>query len=272
MLQKPTKKHDITDDLESLYWTILYTAIYRFKFTGEFDPRLFDEYFPHPDPVFGQIIVGGQTKRFWLTQPKVLFHCKALAKFLKVYGKFHTKFHTLVDGAKGGQAGAKKLDAFRKEIEKNVYSLLQFFDNVLDGPQADWRNKGVSDTKPERRTANAIERSRNHVREAAIYCSPWSDTEDVNVNNNEGQDDSEEEEVRQSLHGDASATTRGGKRSRKGPTGRRCRKKMATIAESDDEEHTGVVQTQEPVRRKPAGMVIGTKSDRVLRPRPVRRK
>lgn len=42
LLKDPSKAPEILDDLEALFWTLLYTALHRFEYTGAFSISIFN--------------------------------------------------------------------------------------------------------------------------------------------------------------------------------------------------------------------------------------
>ncbi|KAK7682121.1 hypothetical protein QCA50_014707 [Cerrena zonata] len=70
LLKNTNKRHHVLDDMESLYWVLLFAAIHHFKHSGDFRPSLFDHYELHTSPeVIGERPFGGSRKIEWLCAP-----------------------------------------------------------------------------------------------------------------------------------------------------------------------------------------------------------
>lgn len=227
-----TKVHDILDDLQSLYWVILYIAVRYFKFTGEISAAVFDEYSLQLHPVLGLIVCGGQVKRSWLTSSPLVFECKALSNFLKDYLVLHSKYQTVIDDAEEDEEKKLELKLYRDSIEEDVYSLVSYFDAVLDAPETDWNNCAVNGTKSERRSAEEERKLMNSILEKAI-CK-------LNDPIDEADEDSENQDAElkpKEGRGSKKGTAKGKKRSRKGPGGSsRCRRKVNAAPEDNTED------------------------------------
>ena len=76
LLQNPKKAHEILDDFESVFWTMLYGGVHRFEHTGEIDMSIFTEarYDPNAGP--DNMVVGGDRKYMVLCRFPIEFSCK----------------------------------------------------------------------------------------------------------------------------------------------------------------------------------------------------
>ncbi|KAI0682853.1 hypothetical protein BC835DRAFT_1524433 [Cytidiella melzeri] len=85
MLRNSTKPHEILDDLESMYWTMLYGALHRFKHSGRmFDMSILTESRKATRSDGTSEVVGGRLKRAALSEMFELldFNCKPLNRLL----------------------------------------------------------------------------------------------------------------------------------------------------------------------------------------------
>ena len=73
LLVNPSRPHDLFDDLESLLWVLLFLAVRRFKYRGDFDMQVFEEAREIPDEEQGIVSVGGSSKHLWLSRPGITF-------------------------------------------------------------------------------------------------------------------------------------------------------------------------------------------------------
>ena len=226
MLFDATKVHDILDDLESLYWVLLYIGIHYFRYSGHIEPEVFDEYSLRIHPVFGQISCGGRSKHSWLHTPGVVFECRALNKFLSDYATFHSDYFKLIEAAKKDETKQGDLDSYRDRIQTDIYGLMSYFDVILDGPEEHWDKYKVAVGSSKRPSAEIERKGMNSAVENAIF----------GLYGREEDSASEEDMELNHVGGCKSGTSRGKKRSRKGPKGSRYRRKVDTIPEDRDED------------------------------------
>lgn len=81
LLEDPNKPHEILDDLEALFWSLLYATLHRFEHKSKFNMDIFNWYEPEQsDGRYTGRIVGGEPKRTALEKmgEKVEFTCKPL--------------------------------------------------------------------------------------------------------------------------------------------------------------------------------------------------
>lgn len=138
VLKRNTKPHDIFDDLESLLWVLLFFAIHYFKFDGIFDMGVFDEAVTVADKERGMTSIGGASKLLWLQMPEITFKCKPLQDFFANFRSFHEERHWKRAAALDSEDEQKALEEYEAEVQKDVYSLASYFNDVLDDPNVDW--------------------------------------------------------------------------------------------------------------------------------------
>lgn len=173
LLANVTKPHDIFDDLESLYWVLLYVSRERFPFQGTFSPDLFDEYYYGTNKLIGPVSVGGEKKNSWLGCPTLWFDCKELQDLLTLYRSYFRVYANLARKKKFTDDEKKKLEDFRKDPARSVRELLSYFDEILDNPHASWnkcRARGIP-SKPRGRRAE--DRAFFKSKEQAVRNGLW---------------------------------------------------------------------------------------------------
>ncbi|KAK7688372.1 hypothetical protein QCA50_008745 [Cerrena zonata] len=145
LLRNAAKLHDIFDDLESLLWVLLFFAIHNFKYTGDFDKQLFDEVCDVMGENHGRIVQGGYRKLWWLDEPVIVFDCKPLQDFFDSYRNFHQDHLWKIALSRKDQEEKQALEDYEAEIQKDVYSLVSHFNNVLNNPDTDWSGQEAHD-------------------------------------------------------------------------------------------------------------------------------
>ena len=108
LLRDPSKPHDILDDIESSYWSLLYGALHKFNHQRDFDMEMFDE--QKPDKKDGKIVyVGGKAKRDALGEMPNLVSFNSVplnTLILSMAEQFH-EYYTLEQSVRNNKA--KKL-------------------------------------------------------------------------------------------------------------------------------------------------------------------
>ena len=138
LLQNVTKPHDIFDDLESLYWVLLYIARQRFTFQGEIDPDFFDEHRHDQNTPIGPVSKGGIKKNRWLDSPTLSFNCSELQDALTLYRKYIRIYTNLLGQAKVSDDKKNELALLRSDAQKTINTLLSYFNDALEDPYASW--------------------------------------------------------------------------------------------------------------------------------------
>ena len=117
---------------------MLFLAVQSFEYKGKFDMYIFEETETVSDPIRGKIAIGGYTKKHWLRWSSLIFHCKPLQAFMNPFRLFHLSRHNHAAGALDDEEGWKAWLQFQSKIKNDVYSLLSYFDDVLNDPDLDW--------------------------------------------------------------------------------------------------------------------------------------
>lgn len=108
LLRDPTKAHDILDDIESSYWSLLYGALHKFNHQRDFDMEMFDE--QKPDKRDGKVVyIGGKAKRNALGEMPNLVSFSSVplnTLILNMAEQFH-EYYTLEQSVRNNKA--KKL-------------------------------------------------------------------------------------------------------------------------------------------------------------------
>ena len=126
------------DDLESLYWVLLYVATRRFAYDGILPERLFDEIHEGSHEFIGRISLGGDKKRDWLMRSEIEFRSAELERFFTSYRGFIRDYMAKVDRADGNEAVQQELNELREHPEDSFQTLFACFNDVLDDATADW--------------------------------------------------------------------------------------------------------------------------------------
>ena len=143
LIQDQTKDHDVIDDIESVLWAIVFVAIRRFEFTGNFPMGMFDEQY---ELIWNQRkeYTGGNLKFFWLANPPIgifgRFECHALEAFFTKLRGFHNirlQKWRAVRELKTTEA-RDALERCRDDIKKDLRQVLTFFNDILDDETLDW--------------------------------------------------------------------------------------------------------------------------------------
>lgn len=153
LLFDATKAHDIFDDLESLYWVLLYMGVHYFKYSGKFVSKVFDEVSEDANQTLGKVASGGQAKNSWLVQCHVSFDCAFLEQCLTDFRIFHAEYRGKVGAAASTAARKRELERFQKKIQSNIYQLIAYFDDALNAPETDWSGQKTCRTEIKRITA-----------------------------------------------------------------------------------------------------------------------
>ena len=142
MLKNATKQYDIFDDLESLLWVIVLTALRLFAHKNTFNAAFFDEYIEQKGGCSGRTITGGDLKALILSGGTVVvFGCPSLDAFLRSFIGFHAQRFNKVNDARNSPTRETEdaLVEHTKEIESDLYQILHHFDTVLEDPEGDWK-------------------------------------------------------------------------------------------------------------------------------------
>ena len=143
LIQDQTKDHDVIDDIESVLWALVFVAIRRFEFTGNFPMGMFDEQY---ELIWNQRkeYTGGNLKFFWLANPPIgifgRFECHALEAFFTKLRAFHNirlQKWRAVRELKTTEA-RDALERCRDDIKKDLRQVLTFFNDILDDETLDW--------------------------------------------------------------------------------------------------------------------------------------
>ncbi|KAK7688393.1 hypothetical protein QCA50_008766 [Cerrena zonata] len=173
LLTDATKPHDIFDDIQSLFWSLLYVGVSCFKFTGNYKSRVFDEVFEEPHEILGKVPSGGQMKIAWLLSPPILFKCIPLESFFTTCRQFHRSYQEKLDAAIGSDTGKRELNVFIAAVEANVHALLVHFDTILDNPDINWSGQEANGISSKRRNATAEQRRIRESQASAIKNGIW---------------------------------------------------------------------------------------------------
>ena len=239
MLRQSTKPHDIFDDLESLLWVLLFTAVRNFKYNGFFDMQVFKEGQEVANEEFGVVTLGGSWKYSWIHDPEITFECKPLQDFFDSFRDFHRERFTKHILANGSEEDAGELERFEAEVCNDVYNLLSHFDNILNDPDADWT--GQETHRVSQKTCE----------------EPGQDASDSNVT--DGPRLAPLSEVR---HDEA---TRGAKKRKRGSEDNNEDRRKRIAISHDDNARANLPATRAPRRRR--APIASIPSNRTLRPR-----
>ena len=175
VLTDVAKPPDVYDDLESLYWVILYVAIERFGYRGHLPAALFDEMEEDVRENIGRVHVGGQRKRDWLGRPKLTFLCAELERALSLYRMFFSNYIGLATAPllNEDEAARKRLEDFKVNLPNHIQQLKQVFDDVLDTDKRDWKQSLAHDAPPRPKGLRAHEMAVHRATEVAMGKGNW---------------------------------------------------------------------------------------------------
>jgi len=133
----PRKSHEVHDDIESLYWVLLFTSVCHANHQSTRNVTMilamFDEkYAYHTDGVL--VPRGGDGKRGFLTLQlyKVVFKCDALTKLLGELQQFFKGYGAGMFAI--GNSSLKEFDALRKDLSQGAEMFIKILQDALDGP------------------------------------------------------------------------------------------------------------------------------------------
>ena len=172
ILSDVSKPPDVYDDLESLYWVLLYVAISCFDFNGILPSSLFDEVKEGVIDGIGRVYGGGEKKKKWLGHAGLSFLCNELQNVLTAYRNFFHEYSGLVSSAEENDADKEELEAFKANFQDHIHVLMNFFDSVLN-QSSDWDDSEAHDAPPRPKGTRADELVIWRATEAAAGLGRW---------------------------------------------------------------------------------------------------
>ncbi|KAI0075718.1 hypothetical protein K474DRAFT_1624160 [Panus rudis PR-1116 ss-1] len=128
-LRKARRVHEIHDDLESLFWVLVFVALRHFKHEGRFDDEIFDQYYED-----SMTLRGGASKiTFLLFGQDGTFLCPALNTLIRDITQFWVDYYCLE-----AEDRTIEYNDMHDDIERNPSTLLAFFDTALASPDDAW--------------------------------------------------------------------------------------------------------------------------------------
>ena len=175
ILTDVSKPPDVYDDLESLYWVLLYVAAERFGYTGYLPSTLFDEMQEKIRKGIGRVHAGGERKKNWLGDPKVTFLCAELESTLDLYRVFFSDYTGLATShlLNRDETSRQKLADFKTNLPSHMKKLKQAFDGVLDTDLYDWKQSLAHDAPPRPKGPRAHEMAVHKATEEAMGEGHW---------------------------------------------------------------------------------------------------
>ena len=173
LLQNVTKPHDIFDDLESLYWVLLYVARQHFTFQGKILPDFFDEHRHDQDTAVGPVSKGGSKKYQWLESPTLSFNCNELQDALSLYRTYFSTYTELVAEAQGSDDKKNELAQLRGDPQKTINTLLSYFNDALEDRRASWDNCRAHSAPRKHKGTRAEDKAFFESKEAATWNGLW---------------------------------------------------------------------------------------------------
>jgi hypothetical protein len=139
MLKDPRSPHELFDDLESVYWTMLYGALHRFRHSQKIDMDMFSQASFRKEGVFS----GGNDKLLALLMMNSLltFECRPLkALFVSLSKTLYAYYTALFDLAYVEECAA--LDAGHKDSDptREAQAAVDFHYQKLSKPSF-WREQ-----------------------------------------------------------------------------------------------------------------------------------
>ncbi|KAI0771348.1 hypothetical protein BC629DRAFT_763524 [Irpex lacteus] len=151
LLKDPSKVHEILDDLEALFWTLLYRALHRFEYTGAFSISIFNyRRFELLNGVPTGRIVGGSEKGGALSDIPIIidFTCQPLQNMITALSVALTDYYHYFWNAMRSKKVADTVKIPRTPLQRsatmlrarNLMSTIQFSANHLTGSNCSRKN------------------------------------------------------------------------------------------------------------------------------------
>ncbi|KAI0073225.1 hypothetical protein K474DRAFT_1774871 [Panus rudis PR-1116 ss-1] len=132
-LRKDKSSHEIHDDLESLFWVLLFIALRHFKHEGRFDDHIFDHY---EEGNFTRFNGAASKNSFLLFGRDGTFLCPALNTLITDISQFWLNYYS------AGRLGLEEFNEMHDGLQNNPGILLTFFDKVLNSGDDAWVHAG----------------------------------------------------------------------------------------------------------------------------------
>ena len=193
MLEDPFKTHDILDDLESIFWSILYGAIKYFSGTVTFDMKAF--FSQSEIEINGRLhVVGGGMKKGLLESTSLTnipFDCAPLRELISHLSRVWRKYYRArvdVSEAPSNEEARQEYETQREKLSKPAF-WLDIFDQLLK--RSDWLAADtIADRYPPKPAKKHCEEVREQLLTAVIASEGMSRPFDHdNHNDNEDNDD-----------------------------------------------------------------------------------
>ncbi|KAI0073812.1 hypothetical protein K474DRAFT_1710404 [Panus rudis PR-1116 ss-1] len=140
LLYNKEKDHEIVDDLESMFWVLLYNALHHCKHTGIPPRDLFDEVFTVFKSDGTPETSGGVKKHAFLRKNTVVFSCPALNDLITSLRTFWFRFHS---------SHSVRDPELHRRLRSDPSELLELFDLALrKGPEAWVNSESTADQYP----------------------------------------------------------------------------------------------------------------------------
>ncbi|KAK7688402.1 hypothetical protein QCA50_008775 [Cerrena zonata] len=258
LLMDPTKPHHVLDDIQSLFWVLLFMALQCFEYTGQHNPQVFDEVSERVDEILGKSSSGGTAKASWLVKPSTRFCCEPLERFFRNGRDFHVNYHDKL------LLADDELADFLGEVESDIYGLRSHFSTILNDADADWSGPKAVRPMPKRLNDHAEAKLIKLSQLAAIKNGDWLGG-GRNTNNAEKVAGTKRSHSRTN-----SASKKRTRHNQESDNDDYRSPNLAVVAKSG--KQIGKMQLRCTRTRQVRGAPITTTSDRVLRPRPAARK
>ncbi|KAI0070049.1 hypothetical protein K474DRAFT_1745072 [Panus rudis PR-1116 ss-1] len=143
LLDSPGKSHEVYDDLQSIFWVLIFVAARHFKHSGYFSIRMFDDDSFMMSQGGSSFKIGGSHKLHYLqARGAAAFKCPALNNAVNRLRRFWFNDY-LSDPGSG-------LPHDESRLQEKATHLLEIFDNALCSAEEDWRDgEFVADQYPE---------------------------------------------------------------------------------------------------------------------------
>ncbi|KAI0073821.1 hypothetical protein K474DRAFT_1774461 [Panus rudis PR-1116 ss-1] len=133
LLEEIGKSHEIYDDMQSIFWVMLFVAARHLKHTGKFNILIFDEEEDCTSLNGTLTTIGGIHKLSYLDRSKTKFECRALEDMFMQFRKFWLNYHYR------DRITYEKIHD-DTPLQGVASQLLQTFDAALCRPAQDWEN------------------------------------------------------------------------------------------------------------------------------------
>lgn len=178
LLRDPQKIHEIADDLEAMFWTLIYSALHTFKHEGKFNMDAFNWHWREfrQDGVATGRVTGGTLKRAALADFSVTFDCKPLQRLIVELADTLDSYYMAIDSLKKAERNAEwnpsRVPIAREKLDEQhaIISTPRFWREIFERALA--ASEWIPDVEKEK--TNYPQRTEEHEVQAFEFHSRTS--------------------------------------------------------------------------------------------------